>query len=146
MISREIEKEIKQENKVLLNLTMRQVICLSVAVICSVLIAVFLGLDFEIAVYPCLVIGILCFVFGWMKQDGIPMERVLVKRLQVYFYQNAVRVYKTRNRYVVMLNREYERRRQMDGRDKKLRKMLKREKKEANRLRKHSALDKKKLR
>lgn len=59
MISREIEKEIQQENKVLLNFTMRQVICLSVALVCSILIAVFLGLDFSIAIYPCFAIGIL---------------------------------------------------------------------------------------
>ena len=43
MISREIEKEIQQENKVLLNFTLRQVICLSIAVICSVIISVVLG-------------------------------------------------------------------------------------------------------
>ena len=51
MISREIEKEIQQENKVILNFTIRQVVCLSIAIICSVLMAVFLGLDFTIAIY-----------------------------------------------------------------------------------------------
>ena len=137
MISREIEKEIQQENKVILNFTMRQVVCLSVAVVCSVLISVVLAWDFTIAIYPCLVIGVVCFAFGWMKQDGIPMERILVRKLQVYLYKNNVRVYKTKNRYVVMMNREYDRRRLVDGKDKKLQKSVrkdaKRKKKELRR-------------
>lgn len=142
MISREIEKEIQQENKVLLNFTMRQVICLSVALVCSILIAVFLGLDFSIAIYPCFAIGILCFAFGWMKQDGIPMERILFKKLQVYLYQNDVRVYKTKNRYIVMLNREYDRRRRIDSRDKKLKKNIRREAGEKKKSQKKSRLKK----
>ena len=131
MISREIEKEIQQENKVILNFTIRQVVCLSVAVICSVVISVFLGWDFTIAIYPSFVIGILCFAFGWMKQDGIPMEKILVKRLQTNLYQNHIRVYKTKNRYTVMLNREYDRRRQLDSRDKKLQKKIRKEAKQS---------------
>ena len=137
MISREIEKEIQQENKVILNFTMRQVVCLSVAVVCSVLISVVLAWDFTIAIYPCFVIGVVCFAFGWMKQDGIPMERILVRRLQVHLYKNNVRIYKTKNRYVVMLNREYDRRRLVDSKDKKLKKSVrkdaKRKKKELRR-------------
>ena len=46
MISREIEKEIRQENKVLLNFTLRQVICVSAALLCSICFTVFLGLEF----------------------------------------------------------------------------------------------------
>lgn len=127
MISREIEKEIQQENKVILNFTMRQVVCLSVAVVCSVLISVVLAWDFTIAIYPCLVIGVVCFAFGWMKQDGIPMERILVRKLQVYLYKNNVRVYKTKNRYVVMMNREYDRRRLVDSKDKRLKKSVRKD-------------------
>lgn len=129
MLSQEIEKEIQQENKVILNFTLRQVICLGVAVVCSVLIAVFLDMNFEIAIYPCFAIGGICFAFGWIKQDGIPMEKILLKKLQTYLYKNDVRVYRTKNSYTVMLNREYDRRRGIDSRDKKLKKLMKREEK-----------------
>lgn len=142
MISREIEKEIQQENKVILNFTIRQVVCLSVAVVCSVVISVFLGWDFTIAIYPSFVIGILCFAFGWMKQDGIPMEKILVKRLQTNLYQNHIRVYKTKNRYTVMLNREYDRRRQLDSRDKKLQKKIRKEARQSKRTKQKSKLEK----
>ena len=127
MISREIEKEIQQENKVILNFTMRQVVCLSVALVFSVLISVVLAWDFTVAIYPCFVIGGVCFAFGWMKQDGLPMERILVRKMQVYLYKNNVRVYKTKNWYVVMMNKEYERRRAVDFQDKKLQKRMKKE-------------------
>ena len=142
MLSQEIEKEIQQENKVILNFTLRQVICLSVAVVCSVLIAVFLGLDFSIAVYPCMIIGGFCFAFGWMKQDGIPMERILLKKLQTYLYKNNVRVYKTKNRYITLLNREYDRRRQMDMRDKRMKKRQKKERKDQKKAAKMSRIRK----
>lgn len=142
MISREIEKEIQQENKVILNFTIRQVVCLSVAVVCSVVISVFLGWDFTIAIYPSFVIGILCFAFGWMKQDGIPMEKILVKKLQTNMYQNHIRVYKTKNRYTVMLNREYDRRRQLDNRDKKLKKAIRKEAKRKQKEQQKSKLKK----
>ena len=127
MISREIEKEIQQENKVILNFTMRQVVCLSVALVFSVLIAVVLAWDFTIAIYPCFVIGGVCFAFGWMKQDGLPMERILVQKLQVHLYKNNVRIYKTKNRYVMMMNREYDRRRAMDSQDKRLQKSVRKD-------------------
>ena len=140
MLSREIEKEIQQENKVILNFTMRQVVCLSVAVVCSMVIALVLAWDFTIAIYPCFALGILCFAFGWMKQDGIPMEKILVKKLQTNLYQNHIRVYKTRNWYTIMLNREYERRRRLDLQDKKLKKMLRKEAKSRKREQKKSKL------
>ena len=142
MISREIEKEIQQENKVILNFTIRQVVCLSIAIICSVLMAVFLGLDFTIAIYPCVVVGGICFAFGWIRQDGLPMERILLKKLQTKIYGNNKRVYKTKNRYITMLNKEYRRRRQMDTQDKKVKKSLKKEARNRKRAMKKSNLKK----
>lgn len=61
------------------------------------------------------------------KQDGLYMERILSKKLQTYLYQNDKRIYKTKNRYTVMMNREYDRRRLLDSQDKKLKKELKKE-------------------
>lgn len=142
MISREIEKEIQQENKVILTFTIRQVVCLSIAIICSVLMAVFLGLDFTIAIYPCFLVGGICFAFGWIKQDGLPMERILLKKLQTKIYGNNKRVYKTKNRYITMLNKEYRRRRQMDMQDKKVQKSLKKEARNRKRAMKKSSMKK----
>ena len=56
MISANIEKEIKQKNKVFLGLTMRQLL---VGIVC-VVVAVILGcvLSFEVAIYPDAVIAV----------------------------------------------------------------------------------------
>jgi len=142
MLSKEIEKEIQQENKVVLNFTLRQVVCLGIAVVCSVLIAVFLGLDFSISIYPCIVIGAICFAFGWIKQDGMPMEQLLMKRLRASIYKNQTKVYKTKNRYVTMLNREYERRKVLDSKDKKLKKIVREETRMRKKAQKNSKLTK----
>lgn len=128
MICREIEREIKQENKVLLNLTIRQIVCLGFALASSIVIAVFLNMDFAISIYPCFVIGALCFAFGWIKQDGLYMEHILLKKLEVAYYHNDKRLYRTKNKYTVMLNKEYARRKAIDQRDKKLQKRLRKEK------------------
>lgn len=138
MLNVEIEKEIRLENKILLNFNLRQVICLCVAVALSVVCAVFLNMEFSLALYPCMVIGGVCFVFGWGKMEGLPMERILSKKLQTALYQNDVRVYKTRNRYISMLNREYDRRRVADLQDKRIKKQIKRERKIAKKRKKKS--------
>ncbi len=138
MLSKEIEKEIQQENKVLLNFTLRQVVCLSVAILCSVIIAVFLQLDFSISIYPCMVIGAVCFAFGWVKQDGMPMEQLLLRRLRIGIYQNQTKVYKTKNRYVTMFNQEYAHRRMVDSKDKKVKRDVRRDARAAKRLQKSS--------
>ena len=68
------------------------------------------------------------------------MEKILVKKLQTNLYQNHIRVYKTRNRYTIILNREYERRRRLDLQDKKLKKTLRKEAKNRKREQKKSKL------
>lgn len=89
MICVEIEKEIQQENKIILNLNLRQVICLCIAVFLSVVGSVFLRLDFSVALYPCMAIGGCCFVFGWGKWDGLPMEKILAKKLSRWSFRTA---------------------------------------------------------
>lgn len=138
MLTVEIEKEIQQENKILLNFTLRQVVCLCVAAVLGVVCAVFLDMEFSLAVYPCLAAGGICFAFGWWKVDGLPMERVLLKKLQAGVYQNNVRLYKTKNRYIVMLNREYGKRLAADWKDRRKRKRLKKGRRLAGKKRKRS--------
>lgn len=140
MITREIEKEIKQEHKVILNFTLRQSVCVLVALVCSLCIALFMDMDFSISLYPCLVIGALCFAFGWIKQDGVPMEQILMKRLQTTLYENGTRTYKTKNRYVTMFNREYDRRQAMDRKDRKVKQCIRKENRRRKKARKHSLI------
>lgn len=138
MISVEIEKEIQQENKVILNQNLRQVVCLGIAAVLCIIISVFLKVDFTISVYPCLFIGGIAFAFGWYKQDCMPMERILMKKIQTMLYHNNVRIYRTKNQYIALMNQEYAKRKAKDLADKSFVKQMKREKKEQKKIRKRN--------
>lgn len=137
MLSMEIEKEINQENKVILGLNVRQIVCVGLIVLFAVLVIVVMGMDFEVAIIPMVLFAAVCGMFGWYKPDGIPFERVLLKKVQTMMYGSNVRKYKTKNQYVTMLNEEYSRRRNIDAGDKKLMKRTqKAEKKKARTIKK----------
>lgn len=70
------------------------------------------------------------------------MERILLKKLQTKIYGNNKRVYKTKNCYITMMNKEYRRRRQMDMQDKKVKKSLKKEARNRKRAMKKSSMKK----
>ena len=128
MLSVDIEKEIQQKNKVLLGLTMRQIVCVIFAVICPIVMA--LVLSTELSLYPSLVVGTVCFAFGWYQKDGLTAEKYLLKILKEKFYKNDKRKYRTKNRYVALMNNEYRRRERIDRANKKIAKALKKEQKQ----------------
>lgn len=140
MICVEIEKEIQQENKILLNLNLRQVICLCIAAFLSVVCSAFLKLDFSVALYPCMAIGGGCFVFGWGKWDGLPMEKILAKKIETAVFQNSGRVYRTKNRYISLMNGVYDKMRAADCKDKAIVRQIRRECRERRRRRKKSRI------
>lgn len=131
MISVEIEKEIDQENKVIMDLNLRQVICVVVLVIASIGIYFFLRTDFKVLIYPIGIVALILYAFGWYKPNGIPFEKFLFKQIQSLIYGSNTRKYKTKNQYVVMVNEEYIRRRNIDMADKRLRKQIEKEQKRA---------------
>lgn len=123
MITTEIEKEIQQDNKIFMGLNLRQIICLAIAIVLCVLITLMSGTNMDISIYPCGVIGLVAFAFGWIKKDGLTFERLLLKKMQTYYYKNSKRFFKTRNKYVKMLNEEYRRRAQIDAKLKEKKKV-----------------------
>lgn len=129
MISVEIEKEINQENKAIGNLNLRQVICVGILVVVCLILAVFLKLEMEVLIYPISIVAVILWAFGWYKPNGIPFEKVLFKQIQALIYGSNTRKYKTKNQYVVMVNEEYTRRKNIDMADKRLRKQIEKEQK-----------------
>lgn len=129
MIEADIPKEINQENKIFLNLTFRQLICVAIGAGAAFIVGVGLKLPIDIAVIPMGLIGLAAMAFGWVKKDGLPLEALLVKRVRAAFYKNNVRPYKTKNVYVTLLNREWDRRKAIDLSNKKIAKEIKKEQK-----------------
>jgi hypothetical protein len=129
MISVEIEKEINQENKVVLNFNLRQVVCLILLVISVILLIFVVKIDGDIIMYPMTGVAIVLFAFGWYKPNGIPFEKIFIKQIKDTIYRSNKRKYKTKNQYVVMVNEEYNRRKNIDMANKKLRKQVEKEQK-----------------
>ncbi len=129
MLSVDIEKEIKQENKILLGLSMRKFICVLISLLMAILFALLVSMNFYVSIIPSMVVGAIAFAFGWIKFDGVPMEEFLFKKINEAFYGTKKRTYRTKNAYVTLLNKEYARRKQIDLANKQVRKSLKKQKK-----------------
>ncbi len=129
MIEADIPKEINQENKIFLNLTFRQLICVAVGAGAAFVVGVVFKLPIDVAVIPMGLIGLAAMVFGWVKKDGLPLEAILMKKIQAAFYHNNVRPYKTKNLYVTLLNREWDRRKAIDMGNKAIARQVRKEKK-----------------
>lgn len=125
MISIKIEKEIQQDNKIIAGLNIRQIVCMGIAGCFCLCIALFLDMDFEISMYPCMILGWGAYLFGWKKQDGLHYEQILWKKMQQILYQSNKRYYRTKNRYIALMNGEYVRRRKIDFKNKETVKAIK---------------------
>lgn len=134
MISVEIEKEINQENKVIMDLNLRQFVCLIILAISSIIIVAIMGMEGNISLYPISAVAALLFAFGWYKPNGLPFEKYAMKQLQTMLYGSNVRKYKTKNQYVVMVNDEYKRRKNIDMADPRLKKQIEKEQKQAEKM------------
>lgn len=138
MISADIEKEIKTEHKVFLGLSLRKLI---VAGISLFLIIVFsLTLGFEMAMYLALGVGVVAVFFGWYTKDGLTAEYLLLKKLQSKYYKTDQRSYRSKNRYVSLINNEYTRRKNIDLSNKAIAKQMKKEMKQNEKRVKQSKL------
>ncbi len=125
MISVDIEKEIQQKNKIFLGLDIRQLCCVLFAAACAIVMALLLSPS--VSIYPSLAVGALCWFFGWYSKDGLTAEKYIFKVLKEKFYKNDKRKYRTKNKYIALMNKEYRRHERIDRGDKKIAKALKKE-------------------
>lgn len=125
MVSREIEKEIDQENKVILGCTVRQLLCVFITLVLAVIIFWIMNWNFEIALYPIACVGVIAGAFGWYKPNEEHFEVFLLKKLRASLYHGNYRKYRAKNQYITMMNAEYIRRRNIDLSNKKVAKDIK---------------------
>lgn len=129
MLNVDIEKEIKQENKVLLGLNLRKFICVCISLLFAIAFALLFSMNFYVSIIPSMAVGTVAFAFGWIKFDGVPMEEFIFKKINEMFYGTKRRKYRTKNAYVTLLNQEYARRKAIDMKSKQVKKELKKHKK-----------------
>ena len=91
----------KIKNKVVLNLTRRQLVCLSVAAAVG-LPFYFLAKDLvgtSNAATGMVVLMLPAFLFAMYEKDGLPLEKILFNMVNVKLLRPAIRMYKVKNLY-----------------------------------------------
>ena len=93
----------KVKNKILFNMTKRQLICLAVAFVVGVpfyfLTKGVLGTGN--AATGMVMLMLPAFLFAMYEKDGMYLEQILKNMIRVKFLRPAVRVYETQNRYAM---------------------------------------------
>ena len=82
--------------------------------------------------------GYVAYLAGWKEEAGLRTEDLLIKYLQKTIYKNERRGYHTRNGYVDLMNRAYMKLRNKDMADKRVKRAVKTQRKEAKAKRKAS--------
>ena len=127
MITVDVEKEIKQDNKVMLNMNIRQLFTAIVALLLIIFLVGIVKIDMTLMMIPAAFIGGAAYAVGWYKRDGLFIEHIILKRIQTYLYKNDCVPYRTKNRFVTLYNQEYARHKAIDLKDKKIRRAIKKE-------------------
>ncbi len=91
----------KVKNKLVFNLTKRQLICLAIGAVLGLpfyfLTREFLGTSN--AATGMVLIMLPAFLFAMYEKDGMPLEQILKNMIQVRFIRPAIRRYETENFY-----------------------------------------------
>ena len=143
MLSIEIEKEIREENKVLtigsLSLNARQTVCMIIGMVIAITWYLLLR-DWVLMVIFTLPFALLLLFFAREREDGKKAEEVMEEKMEAFVFKNGKRKYRTRNQYVTLLNRGYRKLREADENDIEARREKKRREKERRRKRKEARL------
>ena len=128
MITLEIEKEIKNENKIIMGFTLRQAITFGVVIVILLAEYFIIRPTSNILIISGIALGAAAYYLSFHKKNGMNMEYFLIKKVKQYILANSARKYRTKNGYVRIMNEAYHRERMKDLNDpQKRRKLKKRE-------------------
>ena len=125
MITLEIEKEIKNENKIIMGFTMRQAVTFGAVLVILVLEYLLIRPSSNILIISGIALGSGAYYLSFHKKNGMNMEYFLIKKVKQYVLMNNSRKYRTKNGYVRILNEAYRDDRNKDMSDRRKRKRLK---------------------
>ncbi len=130
MITLEIEKEIKNENKIILGFTLRQAVTFGAVLVILVGEYFLIRPTSNILIISGIALGAMAYYLSFHKKNGMNMEYFLVKKVKQYILANNARKYRTKNEYVRIMNEAYRRDRNRDmGNPEKRKRLKKRERK-----------------
>lgn len=107
MVQVEIEKEIKQENRIFGRFTGRQVVCFGIVAAVEIAFYLIVHPEIDAIIFAGILLGIGAWYFGFHKKCGINMEYFLGKKIKAFILSNTSRKYRTKNKYIRTLNTSY---------------------------------------
>lgn len=101
----------KVKNKVMFNLTKRQLICFSLAAAVGVPLYFLTRKAIGTTISACLMVMIMLpfFFFAMYEKDGRPLEKILMDIWRAKVQRPGVRIYQTKNFYGVIQEEIYDR-------------------------------------
>lgn len=126
-ISQDIPSDLtKIKTKVALNLTKRQLICFSIAIILALPIF-FISrkiIGMELSLILCMLEAVPFFLFGVYEKNGVPLERLILIKIRKEIIRPEVRRYRETNIYEEAKKKEEIRRKieSIERKEQKLRK------------------------
>ncbi len=128
MITLEIEKEIKNENRIIMGFTLRQAITFGTVIVILLAEYFLIRPTSNILIISGIALGAAAYYLSFHKKNGMNMEYFLIKKVKQYILANSARKYRTKNGYVRIMNEACQRERMKDLNDpQKRRKLKKRE-------------------
>ena len=140
MIAVMIEKEVKEENRVIGKFTLRQVICFGIAVIILALYYFFVRPTMDMMVPAGIVLGAGVWYFGFHTRNGMHTEYFVIKKICEMVLANINRRYRTKNEYISMFNEGYAKEKADDLRDHKKKQYFKKLNRKDHKRRKKSKM------
>ena len=100
----------KVKNKVMFNLTKRQLICFSLAAVCGVPLYFLTKGMFGTTASACMMVVVMLpfFFFAMYEKDGRPLEKILLNIWRCKIQRPGIRTYRTRNFYGMIQQEIYE--------------------------------------
>ena len=94
----------KVKTKVIFNMTKRQLICFSLAVVLGVplYLATKNIIGNTLASTLMIIVMMPCFLFALYEKDGRPLEKILMNMIKVKYLRPAIRKYQTNNMYKIL--------------------------------------------
>ncbi|MCR5101723.1 MAG: PrgI family protein [Butyrivibrio sp.] len=107
MLNLPIESEIETEHKVIRDFNVRQVISILIAAVIVLIFYLYVGRDVLFTMGFAFPVGAVAAFFAKPSDAGLPAEKIILKKLQIYFYKSEMRKYRTRNMYMPVINDAY---------------------------------------
>ena len=138
MLNLPIESEIEAEHKVFREFNLRQTICIGITCVAAIIMYLIFR-NWMLMVAFSAPFALVLLFFAKPGENGEKAEDIIRKSAERHYYRNQTRSYRTKNRYVALMNREYRRLAAEDQKDpKRVRKLRQAQKRREKRRRRTS--------